>query len=408
MTTAPPTYRRLLRGRDFASLFAGQVISRLGDSLHEVALLWLVLKLTGSALLMGSVLVAQLIPTLLFGLVTGALIDRWDRRTTMVAADVVRTLLVLLIPLLNAAGRLTLPAIYAITFLLATAGQFFRPALLASLPNVVRAEELLPANALMGTTRQLGGIVGPALGGLLVSITGLNTVFYLDAVTFAVSAYAVYRANVPTAVRTKAALTVRAVTGEIAEGLRYIRGQPPVLTLVILGILSHAYWAAIPVVAPVFADKALGGGSATYGALLSGMNLGMVAGGLLIGALGQRWHRGWLVVAGYAGMGTGIMVLGFTRTPTQAVAVLAGSGIISMLSVIPFFALLQDIVADEFRGRVLSTDETLEHGVLPLFYALAGSWSDLHGPRATMHAVGVVLLLVAGAGLLLKPIRRAR
>lgn len=407
-TARPPGYAALLRRRTFTLLFAGQAISRLGDGLHEVALLWLVLQLTGSAFITGTVLAVQLLPTLLFGLIAGALVDRWNRRRTMIVSDLARVALVLLIPLLNAAGMLTLPAVYAISFLLATFGQLFRPALMATLPNIVATEDLLPANALMGMTRQLGGIAGPALGGALVGLTGLNSVFYIDAATFAVSGYAIYLAAVPHAARARAALTVRAVGREIGAGLAYIRARPAVLMLAILGVLSHAYWAAIPVVAPVFADRVLGGGSATYGLLLSGMNAGMVAGGLLVGAAGRGRHRGRLVVAGYAGMGIGIAALGFARTPAEAVAVIALSGMVSMLSVVPFFALLQDIVADEFRGRVLATDETLEHGVLPLFYGLAGFLADAAGARQTFWVVGGILLLVAASGAVLRPIRRVR
>ena len=408
MITRPPSYATLLRGRDFALLFAGQAISRLGDGLHEVALLWLVLQLTGSALITGTVLAVQLLPTLFFGLLAGALVDRWDRRRTMIIADAARAGLVLLIPLLNSLGALTLPALYVISFLLAVFGQLFRPALMASIPNVVAADALLPANALMGMTRQLGGIAGPALGGVLVSVMGLNSVFYVDAVTFAVSGYAIFLATVSSGTRAKVALTVRAMTAEIGEGLRYIGRQPAVLTLAILGILSHAYWAAIPVVAPVFADRVLGGGSATYGGLLSAMNLGMVAGGLILGAAARGRHRGWLVVAGYAGMALGVTALGFARTPAQAIGVIALSGMLSMLSVVPFFALLQEIVSDEFRGRVLSTDETLEHGVLPLFYAMAGYFADAVGAPMTFWIVGGIMGAVALAGILLRPVRRAR
>ena len=407
-TTLPPTYLTLLRGRNFALLFAGQAISRLGDGLHEVALLWLVLGLTGSAFITGTVLAVQLLPTLFFGLVAGALVDRWDRRRTMIAADAARVVLVLLIPLLNSLGALTLWSLYVISFFLATFGQLFRPALMASLPNVVPGEALMSANALMGMTRQLGGIAGPALGGLLVSLTGLNSVFYVDAATFGVSGYAIYLASVPGDVHAKVSLTVRAVTREIREGLAYMRGQRAVLTLAILGILSHAYWGAIPVVVPAFADRVLGGGSATYGLLLSSMNLGMVAGGLLIGSAGRGRHRGRLVVAGYTGMAAGITALGFARTPAQGMAVIALSGAVSMLSVVPFFALLQDIVPDHYRGRVLSTDESLEHGILPIVYGTAGYLADAVGTRETFWVVGGVMLLVTVAGVVLKPIRAAR
>lgn len=397
-------YRRLLgTATPFRSVFAGQVISRLGDAVDDLAVLWLVLSLTGSALATATALIIQIVPTLLFGLAAGALADRWDRRRTLVAMDVVRAVLVASIPILRGLGLLSLGVLYGLVFALAVASQIFRPALRASLPNLVSATDLVGANSLLETTRQLGGIVGPGLAGALIAWVGLDAVFALDAVSYLVSGVLIRRATFAPQRRGEAGNLAR----EMAEGIRYLLRERTVRSFALLGILSHLYWAAMPLVAPVFAQRVLGSGPAGYGALLSGLNVGMVASGLLLGLLPGRVRRGRLIVAGYAGMGLSAALLSLTHTLWPAVAAFALSGAVAMLTVVPFFALLQERVPDQYRGRVFATDETLEHAVLPLFYALSGWLLDARGASFALLVVGAALMGVALLGIAQRPVRDA-
>jgi MFS family permease len=399
-------YRTLLAGNHhFRRVFTGQVISRLGDAVDDVAVLWLVLQITGSALATAVALIAQILPTLLFGLLAGALVDRWDRRRTMIAMDVVRAAVVIAIPVLRGAGLLSLPILYSLVFTLGVASQVFRPALRASLPNLVSSHDLVAANSLMETTRQVAGIVGPGLAGVLIATVGIDMVFYLDALTYLASGLLIARATIPQTHSTQGAQT--SLLGEIADGIRYLAGARVVFLLALLGILSHFYWAAMPLIAPVFADRVLGAGPVGYGALLSALNLGMAASGLLIGLLPPTVPRGRLVLAGYLGMGITAGLLAAAETLTQALALLAVSGAVSMLTVVPFFALLQETVPDEFRGRVFATDETMEHAVLPPFYGIVGWLLDAHGARFALVVVAVVLVGVAALGMSRREVREA-
>lgn len=409
MTVVSLSYRRLLaQNTSFRNLFTGQLISRLGDAVDDVGVLWLILQLTGSALAAATVLVFQILPTLLFGLIAGALVDRWDRRRTMIAMDMIRALIVLAIPLLRAAGRLSPPVLYTLVFALAVASQVFRPALRASLPNVVRGNDLMSANSLLEVTRQLGGIVGPGLAGLLIATVGLDTLFYLDAASYGLSALFIAGAAIPQR-RTETTGTAAGIHlwRDIVDGVRYLIGARTVFVLALLGILSHLYWAAMPLVAPVFADRVLRSGPAGYGALLSALNLGMAASGLAIGLLPGKVPRGRLIVAGYWGMSLTAGLLALTTALWQAMLVLALSGALAMLTVVPFFALLQEYVPDEFRGRVFATDETLEHAVLPPFYALTGWLLDLRGAPFVLMAVGAGLAGVGVLGLSRREVRDA-
>ncbi|HXF81965.1 MAG TPA: MFS transporter [bacterium] len=411
MSAAPgvarPSYRTLLAAHPaFRNLFLGQTISRLGDAVDDIAVIWLVLQVTGSALATATTLAFQILPTLLFGLLAGALVDRWDRRRAMVAMDLVRAGIVLAIPILRGQGLLTLPLLYLLVFGLGVGSQVFRPALRASLPNLVPAAGLMGANSLLEVTRQLGGIVGPGLAGLLIATVGIDTLFYLDAATYAVSALLIALARIPGAPARPTGNRIT-VGRDILEGIRYLVRARAIFLLALLGILSHLYWAAMPLISPVLAERVLGVGAAGYGVLVSGLNAGMVASGLAIGLLPRTVGRGRLIVLGYWGMGLTAGLLALTTTLWQAAVVLALSGALAMLTVVPFFALLQERVPDEFRGRVFATDETLEHAVLPPFYALTGWLLDTRGVPFVLFFVGAGLAAVGLLALLRPEVREA-
>ncbi|MDR5682435.1 MAG: MFS transporter [Armatimonadota bacterium] len=399
-------YQSLLTGNaHFRRVFVGQVISRVGDAVDDVAVLWLVLQVTGSAVAAAVALIAQILPTVLFGLVAGALVDRWNRRQTMITMDVVRAAVVAAIPLLRGAGLLSLPVLYVLVFLLGVASQVFRPALRASLPNLVAPHDLVAANSLLETTRQVAGVIGPGLGGVLIATVGIDTVFYLDALSYLASGALIARATIPQ--RREGRGSPASLLAEIADGIRYLVRARVVFLLAVLGILSHFYWAAMPLVAPVFSERVLDAGPVGYGTLLSALNAGMATSGLLIGLLPPTVSRGRLVLAGYLGMGLTAGLLAVSQTLVQAAAVLALSGAVSMLTVVPFFALLQQAVPDEFRGRVFATDETLEHAVLPPFYGIVGWLLDAYGARLALAVVAVVLIGVAALGMSRREVREA-
>ena len=160
------SYGSLLRNRNYALLWVGQLVSAFGDRLHQIGLLVLVGALTGNNLWsVGLVFVTIGLPELLFGLFAGALVDRWDRRRVMIVADLSRLFLVASIPLL---ARVGLPWVYVITFFLTTATLFFRPAKDATIPSIVTQRALLKANSLSETTENVSDVLGLPLAGALV------------------------------------------------------------------------------------------------------------------------------------------------------------------------------------------------------------------------------------------------
>ena len=280
---------RVLRQRDFSLLWFAGLISMTGDWMLFVALPVTVYELTGSALATGGVLIANKIVSLLLGSVAGVFVDRWDRKRTLVIANLVRAPILLLLFAVDSADRVWI--VYVVAASLSAAGQFFRPAENALLPQLVGQEHLIPANALNALNDNLARLVGPALGGLAAAWFGLGGVAAADAITYLVAAGMIAAIATPT--RPERNHQANAAPGighwanvwhEWRDGLRQIR-ENPVLRVVFgvfalaslgEGVMGTAFW--------VYVDQALHGGTQEAGWLMSAQAVGGLVGGVVIGA----------------------------------------------------------------------------------------------------------------------------
>src|SRR5678810_549084 len=190
-------WRQLLRDRNVRWLFAGQTISQVGDGVSKVALLWFVYALTDSALKMSLIGVLQTIPPLVFGPFAGVLLDRIDKRNAMMIIDLARMGLLASIPILYAMGLLSLPLLYVLVFVIALFSMAFGPALNATLPRLVKKDQLIGINALMQSALTVGQLLGPALSGILIAVIGAQNVLYVNAGTFFVAALMMIPVNIP-------------------------------------------------------------------------------------------------------------------------------------------------------------------------------------------------------------------
>jgi MFS family permease len=209
-----------LRRRDFRRLWIAQTVSIVGDKINQVALIIMVFRLTGSAVHMGLILAITFLPAALFGLLVGPLVDRWDRRRTMVSADVVRAVLVASIPL---AARAGLPAVYVLVFLSATVSLFFEPSRMALIPSIVGDDELMAANSLDMTTMSVSELLGIGFGGALVLTIGYAAAFWIDGLTFLISAAFVLGVGHRAATAARGALRLSTVWSDLKSGLDRIR-----------------------------------------------------------------------------------------------------------------------------------------------------------------------------------------
>lgn len=351
----------VLRERDFALLWFAGLISMTGDWMLAVALPITVYELTGSAMATGGILIANKILALMLGSVAGVFVDRWDRKRTMLVANLVRGPLLLPLLAVDSAERVWI--VYVVAAALSAVGQFFRPAENALLPRLVGEERLVPANALNALNDNLARLIGPALGGLTAAWMGLRGVAVVDAATYLVAAGMIgaiatstKRERTPSVESATVTGTWAAIWGEWRAGLRLIWGNR-VLRVVFgafaiasfgEGVMQTAFW--------VYIDEALGGGTREAGWLLSAQAVGGLLGAVVIGSWAKR--RSPLSLLGWGAIGLGFTDLVLFNYPAFVPGIwlgliaLAAGGVPGAAFGTGYTAAIQVEAGDAYRGRV--------------------------------------------------------
>jgi MFS transporter, DHA3 family, macrolide efflux protein len=405
------TILNLIKRPGLRNIWFAQVVSQLGDGMFTTAIALAVLDRTNSGTALSLTVIAQFLPFLFLGIVAGALVDRWERRLTMVLSDSVRGVVVLLIPALDHLGLLHPYSYAVVAFLLTSAGLFFDPAKNALVPTLVTRGALARTNALLESTRQVLFIAGPAVGGVLIAVFGIDGVFIADGATFFLSALilsGVSRARPEDAPRPAA----EGETGEeglgtaIRRGLRYIRQHRLLRLIVGVGSALNFLLSPLPILIPLFFTQVLHANASSFGAAISIVFVGFLIGAVLVGAFGARVGKGWMTVMGVAlaGVATGLFALGPPVIVVLLLALLGGVAI-GALNVCES-TVIQENAPDAMRGRVFAVYESVSQGGRAIAVALSGVLADLVGVAALFVAVGI-LVLICGAALALSPTIRA-
>jgi MFS family permease len=378
----------LLKNARFRRLWIGQGLSFVGDFVSTVALVILVVDVSGSASAVGGVLVARLLPTLASPLV-GVLADRLDRRAVLVAADLVRAVLV--IGLIFARD---LPIIYALVFLLGVAQTVFNPTVRAAFPGVVGTGDLTRANAIISGTFSFSVTVGPALGGVLVATVGVELAFLLDALTFLASAALLSTIRLPAPGRDGAE---EDFFEELRAGFGYLaRARVPLAIVAGAFLATLTANAAIPAEA-FLAKDTFGAGDVGYGLLASLWGGGMVVGSALTAVLGGRTDLTLLYFLSIFATALAFVGVGLSPTFVLALGAIAVAGVANGVDNVATDTVLQERVPDAFLGRVFAARFMTFSAGEALAYPLGGLLVDATGPRSAYLLAGAA---TAGAGLL--------
>jgi MFS family permease len=378
----------LLRNARFLRLWIGQGTSFVGDAVSMVALVVLVVEITGSASAVGGALVARLLPTIASPL-AGVLADRVDRRIVLVASDLARAVLALGLVFAS-----DLATIYILVFLMGLARTVFNPTVRAAFPSVVGGGDLTRANALISGTFSTSIMVGPALGGLLVASIGVDAAFLADAVTYLVSAILLSTMPLPHPRReTEGEGFVR----ELRSGFGYLLGARVPLAIVIGAFLTVlTINATVP--AEVFlAKETFGAGDAGYGLLVSLWGGGMVLGSAMMAVLGNRIN---LVLLYFLSIFVGASALvgtGLAPAFVLALGALTVEGAATGIDNVASDTILQKRVSEAYLGRVFSIRFLGYSAGEALAYPLGGLLVDSVGSRSTYVLAGIA---TAAAGLL--------
>lgn len=366
-------FLRLLRRRHLAILWLSQVLSAIGDNLYAIAVVWLAVQVAGSGA--GLVVAAQSISALAFGLLGGVFADRWDRRRTMMAVDLARGVAVAVLPVLAWLDMLQLWHMAAVAVVIGGLGALFDPALLASLPALTGdAATLQAANGLMDITRRLARALGPGLVGVLVALLPVAQFFTLDAVSFAISAGAVYALGRGYAWRPRAAAGARGAAGvlhEIGGALRLVRAHRPLTwALAGLGVSNIAWSTAFIVGVPLLAERELAGSIGAFGLIVGAYGAANVVGNLIIGSLAIK-RRALVLFSGRVVLGGGFLILAVAHNLPLA---MLGSGLAALggpIGDLMMLTMIQTDFATDQIGKVFALRMTTSSAGVSLGLLLA-------------------------------------
>ena len=409
--------RAPLSSREFRLLWIGQAISQLGDPLQAVALAWLVLARTDSAVALSTALLALSAPRVALMLLGGVLSDRLSPRRVILWADLARAAATACLVLLAFApsGPLWLPTLCIVLLVFGSASGLFSPAANSITPRLVPPEQIQAATSLRQATPQVAFLVAAPLGGALVAAAGPALALGVNAGSFVVAAMATIamrpQMGQPGTETRNGTGGSRAggagsVLREALEGLHTVR-QLPWLTAILaiettLALLSGPVNVGLPLLAWEGTDP--DSGAQGYGLLLAGLGLGHLIGMLAVGAMPRLRHRGALYCFLLAAQG--LLFSGLVAAPLLlAVAYMAVAGVLNGVLLAMFFSLVQSTVDQARLGRVMATVNLAYNGLGPVSQAAAGPLEQVLGPRPLFLVTGMIAVVVAGAGLLVPAVR---
>jgi MFS transporter, DHA3 family, macrolide efflux protein len=389
----------VLSNRDFLRVWIGQLVSQIGDRFYAIALaVWIAAK-TGSPAAMALFLVASILPGLLAGPLGGAIADRSNRKTMLVAADFVRGLVVAAVAVLSSRGSLELWEVVAAAAVISMASGFFNPTLSASIPSIVGEEPLAEANSLS----QLGGgvtaVLGPACGAIVLGFFGYPAVFACNAISFLSSGALIAVSRLPSPHIERKRSTMRK---SLAEGMGYAARSRIILVALAAVAAAHFAVGVVSVSAPFLARGLIGDLAKNLGFFEAFLGLGMIAGSLALARLGLSKTRSLFGALSLLGFGVASMGMASLLHVASGPAYFASAFAVGMAvaaASISWTTILQCSVAEDMRGRVFGLSTTVGNATLPLAMAAAGLSLGRLSLGVVLASAGIPILL---AGIVLR------
>jgi MFS family permease len=388
------TLRSLLAHRNYRLLWTGQVVSNFGDALTNLALLIVAQRLTGSTAAVAGTAIAIALPQLLFGMIAGTYIDRWDRARVMIVSDVVRAVMVLGFVFVGRADQMWL--LYTMAFLQATVGTFFLPAKSALLPAIVDGDELLAANSVSETSRVIFMLAGTGAAGVLAAIfESLAVVFWIDSATFIASAVLLSMIRADT--RPEISGAAPSVIEGIRSGIAVVARSRVLVGVMVGGAVVMLGLGAVNVLLVPFVIDVLEVGEAWFGALEAAQVASMVLAGAIVAVLSKRFRPTNIISAALVGLGLGVMAMALVGAAWHMMLVLFLAGWFITPLQASVATLVQTEVPDELRGRTGAALSTVMTTANVMSMAAAGVAAAAVGVRSVFVASG---LLAVCAGVL--------
>ena len=384
-----PNTFRALRHRNFQLFFSGQFVSLTGTWMQSVAQSWLVYRLTGSVVLLGLIGFASQIPVFLIAPYGGVVADRYNRQRILICTQSFAMINAFVLAFLTLSGNIQIWHLFVIAALFGIANAFDIPTRQAFAVDMVGKEDLINAIALNSSMFNGARIVGPAIAGILVATVGEGWCFFLNAVSYIAVIAGILMMKITPVIRPRIGSTF----SNIAEGFTFVAKTPPIRALLLLlGLISLM---AMPyaVLMPIFADKILKGGSDTLGYLMGASGAGALAAALVLASRKEVFGLGRWVAFASGGLGISLILFSFSNIFWLSMILLVPVGFSIMTQMSSSNTLIQAMVPDELRGRVMSVYSMMFMGMAPLGALTAGSLAGYLGAPNTVALGGIICII---------------
>ena len=367
----------------FRYLWFSNGLTGMGVQLRAMVVAWLVLEMTGSPMWMGVTNGLPTVAIVVFSLIGGVLADRTNRRALLMWSRITLAALSFLMALLVTLNLIQMWQLIVLVVLTGGLNAFDLSAARALVFDIVGRQRILSASSMNTMAINLGNILGPSIAGVLIARSGVDAALYLLFTAYLVSSVALFRVRSP---RPTAQRKGSSIGRDLTEGFKYIRGTPIIAALLALGALgpmATVYFAMMP----IYTRDVFSAGAQGFGILMAAWGLGGIAGSVFLTAKGDIGHKGLIVLG--SGLAIGVLMIGFafSRVFPISFALTAGFGFVAMVWLNSVNAVLQTVVADEMRGRVISIF-TMAPQLMSLGWLLGGAMEALMGSQMTLVLSG--------------------
>jgi MFS family permease len=379
-----------LRHRDYRYLWIGTLCMSAGQWIQQVTLGWILYDLTGSAVLLGALNGVRSVPFLVLGPIAGVAADRMDRRMMLLVIQPLLALTTVLMGMLVASHTHQVWHLFLFTFITASLWSVNQPVRQTLVPNLVPKRDLMNALALNSMAFNSMKVLGPAVGGLLIALSGPADNFFVQGAVYSALVVLIYLMRGP---KTPPNARRESAFANLKEGLAYVWKTPLILGLIILSLIPQML--SLPLtqaLMPVFSKDVLGAGPDGLGLLLASPGIGAVMATFVLAVQAERVKRkGMIMLFGLVMLGIFLILFSQMNTLPWAMAMLVGIGGFQMIYMTTVQSVVQVVVPDHLRGRVMSI-QMLNQGLGPAGALTAGLSTQLFGPQATVAAMGAMVI----------------
>lgn len=384
---------RALRHRNYRLFFIGQCISLVGTWIQQIAMSWLIYRLTQSAFMMGAMVFVGAVPSLLASPFAGVFIDRINKYKTLIIVQALFMIQAFVLAILTLMGVIKIWHIIVLSVIMGLTAAIDMPLRQAFVVNLVEdSEDVGNAISLNSSSFNLARLIGPAIAGILTAAVGEGVCFLINALSYIAVIWALCLMNIN---YIPAKTSTTNVFEEFKEGLKYTLSCPPIRITISFIAISSLIGMAYPVLMPIFAKETLHGGAQTLGFLMSSSGIGALLGALYLA--GRKHILGlekWLCIASFL-FGISIVCLSFVSHMALALISLFLSGFGMVIIIAACNTLIQHFVDDDKRGRVMSLFSMAFMGTAPIGGLFGGTVAEKIGVPHTFFIIGLFMILCA-------------